>query len=195
MIGMGDGNLPEQMRNTAPMSRRERLRRVVILCRNFAVNLAYYRVGRRPEHSGLFDAQRWGNFWRAANGNFIDICVLEWCKLFADSNGKHHWSRIVSDPANFKAQLLTHLGIDEATFEKEIEVMRRYRDKFLAHLDSDEVMNIPALEIAKESVWFYHAYVVQQEAQPGDLDGLPVELDIGYSQCENVARTIYERNA
>jgi hypothetical protein len=30
-------------------------------------------------------------------------------------------------------------------FQKEIEIIRRYRDKFLAHLDSDEVMNIPGL--------------------------------------------------
>ena len=31
----------------ATMPRQDRLRRVVILCRNFAVNLAYYRVGRK----------------------------------------------------------------------------------------------------------------------------------------------------
>jgi hypothetical protein len=72
--------------------------------------------------------------------------------------------------------------------------MRQYRDKFLAHLDSDEVMNIPALDIAKRAVWFYHAYVVQHEAQPGDLAGLPVKLDAGYSQCEDEARTVYKHN-
>lgn len=183
------------MTNSAPMSRRDRLRRVVILCRNFAVNLAYYRVGQRPEHSGLLNFQRHGNFWRTVNGNFVDICVLEWCKLFADSNDKHHWSKIVSDPAQFKTQLLEHLGIDEAAFQKEIEVMRRYRDKFLAHLDSDEVMNIPALEIAKKAVWFYHSYVVEHEAELGDLDGLPLDLDFGYAQCESQADAIYQRNA
>jgi hypothetical protein len=176
------------------MSRRDRLRRVVILCRNFAVNLAYYRVGRRPEHLALQQRQR-GNFWRATNGNFIDSCVLEWCKLFADPKGKHHWGKIVSDPANFETQLLNHLAIDGAAFQKEIEVMRQYRDKFLAHLDSDEVMNIPALDIAKKAVWFYHAFIVQREAQPGDLVGLPTDLDAGYAQCEDEARLIYEHNA
>jgi len=184
-----------QTTDNAPISRRDRLRRVVILCRNFAVNLAYYRVGQRPEHSGLLDFQRHGNFWRAANGNFIDICVLEWCKLFTDSNGKHHWRNIVSDPTQFKTQLLDHLGIDEAAFQREIAAARRYRDKFLAHLDSAEVMNIPILDIAKKAVWFYHAHVVEHEVTPGDLDGLPVELDTGYAQCERQAEATYEHNA
>jgi hypothetical protein len=72
--------------------------------------------------------------------------------------------------------------------------MRKYRDKFLAHLDSENVMQIPVLDVAKKAVWFYHSYIVQHEAQPGDLDGLPVELDHGYAQCEEEARAIYERN-
>jgi hypothetical protein len=179
----------------ATMSRRDRLRRVVILCRNFAVNLAYYRVGRKGEHLHLQDHQKRGNFWRVVSGNFIDICVLEWCKLFADPKEKHHWSKIVADPDGFRVQLMNHLGIDEAVFQKEIEVMRQYRDKFLVHLDSDEIMNIPGLDIAKKAVWFYYAYIVQHEAQPSDLEGLPVVLDAGYAQCENEARATYEHNA
>ena len=58
------------------MSRRDRLRRVIILCRNFAVNLAYYRIGRKAEHLPLQHYQKRGNFWRVVSGNFIDICVL-----------------------------------------------------------------------------------------------------------------------
>jgi len=184
------------MTDIAPLSRRDRLRRVVILCRNFAVNLAYYRVGRKTEHLHLQNYKKnvKANFWRAANANFIDICVLEWCKLFADPKGKHHWSKIVSDPGRFTEELMNSLGIEEARFQKEIEAMRQYRDKFLAHLDSDEVMNIPVLEIAKKAVWFYHAYVVQHEAQQGDLVGLPVDLDAGYAHCEDEAQAVYEHN-
>lgn len=183
------------MTGAATMSRRDRLRRVVILCRNFAVNLAYYRAGRKPEHLRLQDLRHPGaNFWRTVSGNCIDISVLEWCKLFGDPKGEHYWKKIVSDAATFEKELLNHLGIDNAAFQKEIEVMRKYRDKFLAHLDSDEVMNIPALDIAKKAVWFYHAHLVQHEAQPGDLAGLPIELDVGYAQCEEEARTIYKLN-
>lgn len=38
-------NTDKQMDAVPTMSRRDRLRRVVILCRNFARNLAYYHAG------------------------------------------------------------------------------------------------------------------------------------------------------
>jgi hypothetical protein len=181
------------MAASSPMPRQIRLWRVLILCRNFAANLAYYRVGRRQEYLPLQKLSE--NFWRVVSGNAIDICVLEWCKLFADPNGKHHWSSIVTDPAKFKAELLRLLGIDEAGLDNEIEVMRKYRDKFLAHLDSDETMNIPGLDIAKQSVWFYFDYVVGNEAQPGELGVSPEALDAWHAQCEKEALAVYGREA
>lgn len=63
--------------------------------------------------------------------------------------------------------------------------MRDYRNKFLAHLDSDAVMHIPLLDSAQASVRFYHRIVVA-EAQAGDLTGLPdtpEKLQLGYQQC------------
>jgi hypothetical protein len=179
------------------MSRSDRLRRVVILCRAFTWNLAYYRVGRRKEYSHLFDkpTTAGGNFWRATNSNNIDICVLEWCKLFADENGKHYWGKIVTAPALFKAGLLHHLGLDETGLQKEIGIMRQYRDKFLAHLDSDNIMNIPALDVAKKTVWFYHDHVVNREAQNGDLNGIDGALETAYGEFETEATGVYQRNS
>jgi hypothetical protein len=94
------------MTTNHPTPRRDRLRRVVILCRSFAINLAYYRAGWSNEQKHMLDPAKSGNFWRVVNGNFLDICVLEWCKLFADQRGKHYWGTIVKDPAGFKAGLL-----------------------------------------------------------------------------------------
>jgi hypothetical protein len=180
---------------TPVMSRHDQLRGVVILCRNFARNLAYYRVGEVPQYSSLRDARHTQvNFWRTTSNNFIDTCVLEWCKLFAEPKGKHCWSIVVSDAARFKSDLLNHLCIDDAVLEKEIKAMRQYRDKFLAHLDAERVMNVPALDVAKGTVWFYHEHVVNHERQPGDLAGLPTELDSGYSHCEAEAKAVYDHN-
>ena len=178
------------------MSRRDRLRRVVILCRNFAANLAYYRVGRRAEHLPLQDYTHnaKASFWRIVSANFIDTCVLEWCKLFADPNGKHHWSKIVSAPDDYKTLMMMDLGLDDAAFQEEIAAMKHYRDKFLAHLDSEEIMKIPILDTAKKAVWFYHSYIVRREAQSDDLVGLPLELEPGYALCEKEAQEIYRRN-
>jgi hypothetical protein len=128
------------------------------------------------------------------NGNFVDMCVLEWCKLFADRNGKHFWGTVVTAPDSFKAGL-RHLRLDEGAFQNKIEEMRRLRDKHIAHQDSDSIGYTPKLDIAKKAVWFYHAQVVNQEANRADLERLPVELDAGYAECEEEAKAIYRRAA
>ena len=135
------------------------------------------------------------NFWRAINGNFIDVCVLEWCKLFADKNDKHHWTKIVARPDDFHAALLAHLAVDEAGFQEQIAIMRRYRDKFLAHLDSDYVMNIPALDIPKKATSFYYAHLLKNEAGAGDMMGFPQDIDRSYRETEREVAAIYHRNS
>ena len=74
--------------------------------------------------------------------------------------------------------------------------MRTLRDKFIAHLDDDEIMNIPTLDLAKASVEFYHRYVVTNETKPGDLARLAdtvEKLMAGYANREQVAREVYEQ--
>jgi hypothetical protein len=178
------------------MSRRKRLRRVVILCQSVARNLAYYRVGWRDEFKskmdyGLHPAS--ANFFRVANGNFIDILVLEWCKLFAEKRGKHYWENVVADKSGFKAGLLNELGIDEAEFDKSVKALREYRDKFVAHLDSEETMNIPALTIPKKAAWYYYAYIVANETIERDFLGFDSSLDLLHKQMEREAVAAYRR--
>ncbi len=175
------------------MSRKDRLRRVVILCCSFARNLAYYRVGWGKEHEPLLHEGDSAYFWMKVNSNFRDMCVLEWCKLFADKKGKHYWEKIVCNTADFKTGLLAFLGLDEGAFQKEIEKMRKYRDEFVAHLDSAYMAYPPRFVVPKNAVWFYHAHIFNREAKPGDLAGLQVELDALYRQCEVEANAVYQR--
>src|SRR5919204_3835775 len=117
------------------MPRKDRLRRVVILCCSFARNLAYYRIAWSQEHRHLLDqGHAHVNFWRVVNSNFLEMCVLEWYKLFAEKKGKHFWGNIVTDVPAFEAGLLRYLGLEMDAFQKEISAMRLYRDKFIAHL-------------------------------------------------------------
>jgi hypothetical protein len=106
----------------------------------------------------------------------------------SNTKGQHHWRKIVTDGIVFKASLLNHLELDEANFQQYVDTMRTYRNKFVAHLDSDRTMNIPKLDVAKRAVWFYHAHIVRQEANPRDLAGLAVELDEGYELSEDEAK-------
>jgi hypothetical protein len=71
------------------------------------------------------------------NSNFLEMCVLEWRKLFADKKGKHFWGKIVSDAPTFEDRLLRHLELEIDAFEKEIKGMLLYRNKFIAHFGLD----------------------------------------------------------
>jgi hypothetical protein len=183
------------------ISHRDRMRRVVLVCCAFARNAAFYRAGWNEQARPLLAAQHpEASFWRQVNSNFFDVAVLDWCKLFGDPKstpphrlGKHHWRRVLSDPDEFERQLLARLRVDEPSFGALIETMRCYRDKFVAHLDNDLRINIPELDLAYEAVAFYHCHIVQLEAAPGELAGLPDvnQFARGYTQCSAEAIRVY----
>jgi hypothetical protein len=105
-----------------------------------------------------------GEFWLQAHGNFLDTCVLDWCKLFADYDGEHHWRRVVNDRVRFKKDLYTTLAIKGAEFTKTTKEVKHYRDKFVAHLDEERIMPMPALEVARKAVLFLNEHLAQQLA-------------------------------
>lgn len=167
------------------MTRRDRLRRVVILCAHFARNLAYYRAG----HQRLDNTSP--QFWITVDGNFIDMAVLEWCKLFGDRKAHHSWSDVVIDAHRFEGDLFRHLGVNADQFSAYVNEMRTIRDKFLAHLDDLSIMHIPLLDRARSAVDFYHRHIVQNEAAAADLVGLPTDLDDYYDRSFKEASAIY----
>ncbi|MGA7749305.1 MAG: hypothetical protein WCA63_04090 [Gallionella sp.] len=90
------------------MDRQKRLRRVALLCCHFMRNLAYYRAGWNGNHFSIPASE----FNKTVNSNFIDICVLEWCKLFGEHQEPHHWKNIVANKKEFKSGLLSCLKTD-----------------------------------------------------------------------------------
>ena len=98
------------------MEKKKLLRRVGILCCHCLRNLAYYRAGKDRQRS-LFR----GDFQTTVNGNFLDICVLEWCKLFSDTHGTHYWGNVITDKECFEAdltKLLKQLSCDFNDYDK-----------------------------------------------------------------------------
>jgi len=97
-------------------------------------------------------------YWITVTSNCLDISVLEWCKLFADQKDPHHWGNIVSDRDDFERLMYKRLRIAPGYFEAYRLAIRRYRDKFLAHLDSELVMEIPNLDLAMSASSIYYAH-------------------------------------
>jgi hypothetical protein len=168
------------------MKRRDRVRRVLILCSHFLRNLAFYRAGWRRRV-----AIRKTQFWVTANGNFLDHCVLEWCKLFADDRGKHHWRKVVTDQDNFIAGLLNSVRLTAVEFEAYADEMRRYRDKFIAHLDLDEVMYIPKLRLARQCVTYLYEHVLANEDDGDFFPEAPLRAARFYQLFANEASGVY----
>ena len=176
------------------LSHRELVRRVVILCCSFTRNVAYYRAGWADEAQPLLSERNPAEvaFWRQMNSNSLDTAVLDWCKLF-HRQSKHHWRKVVSVPEDFKRRLLAQLDTNEDGLAALIDKMREYRDKFVAHLDNKLVMDIPELSEAHTAVTFYHRYIVEHEAKPEELVGLPnvQQFALAYDQSIHEAAQIY----
>ena len=172
----------------SPLSREERLRRVVIFCSDFTRNFAYYRAGLK--HKAMWEAQP---FWRTVSNNFLDHCGLEWCKLFVERKGKHCWRNVISDANAFESSLLRGAKINAVDFQELVGKIRRYRDKFVAHLDLEIIMDIPELEPAWRCVLFYHEYVLANETRTGDYPDLPNDLLHYLEFCTNDADKSYQR--
>ena len=143
------------------MTNRQYLRRVAILCCHCLRNLAFHRAGWKGKRKTFT-----GQFWTNANSNFLDICVLEWCKLFGDHRSKHYWRKAVSNPDVFFREQLRAAGITEDELTDHIKAMRTYRDRFVAHLDTDEGMQIPDLTVTLKTVSFLYDYILENEGHP-----------------------------
>lgn len=171
------------------MTRRKRLRRVLILCCHCLRNIAFYRAGW---HKGSLVFR--DDFWTIVNGNFMDICVLEWCKLFGDARGKHFWRKVVSDPAAFYSGLLHELGKTEDELKAYIDEVRDYRDTFVAHLDSEEIMHPPVLEVAKGCASYLYDYLLAREDEGDYFTGVSERSSaLFYASVIKQGESVYRR--
>lgn len=120
------------------------------------------------------------------------MCVLEWCKLFGEKRNDHYsWKQIIKDPT-FKTDLLRHLELDEAAFEKKRKIFRDYRDQWVAHSDKKREGLYPALDIAKKAVWFYYERIGNEQV---DQEMHSKTIETGYTKCVVEASTVYGQAA
>jgi hypothetical protein len=116
---------------------------------------------------------------------------LEWCKLFGDPRGKHHWGKVISDRTAFLNGLLSALKLTENEFEVYTREVRLYRDRFVAHLDSDEVAHIPWLGIGRRSVTYLYDYLLAYEDEGDFFHDAPGKASTFYNRFEREGRKVY----
>jgi hypothetical protein len=170
----------------------QRVRRVLLLCVHCRRNLVYHRIGHELSGDWNTPSQSYRReFWATEIGNNLDTCVVEWCKLFADTKSKHHWQKVVSNKEKFLSMFYAKTSSNKKQFQDFISEVRHYRDKFVAHLDDETEMQIPNLDFVQSSTVFLFGYLVEEEITPANLQGLPTtqdQLSVYLSSCGEAAR-------
>ena len=163
-----------------------RPRRAALLCVHFTRNLAYYRAGWDAGEP-MFPKN---DLWSTVNSNFLDIAVLDWCKLFADKRALHCWRKVVVDPSSFLPQLYSDCGASKRDWDEYVCGMREYRNKFLAHLDKKNLMHIPEMDLAQFAIYYLYD-TMRAEQIDGVLNNLPRRLREYSDECALSAAKFY----
>ena len=165
------------------MADARKIRRIGVLCLYCIGNIASYRAGWTNKK--IFRVNT--DFWRKVNGNFLDIATLDWCKIFVEHDGKHHWSTIFPDKKSFRADLFSGINVSEKDFKNEIKEIKKYRDKFLAHLDEPTTLYYPKAEIMlKSSMYLYHQLTTNPKTRMA-LSGALIDPQDFYDEYHQVA--------
>jgi len=80
--------------------------------------------------------------------------------------------------------MLAHIGLTQAEFAGLIKIVKTYRDKFLAHLDQDNIMYPPKLDAMWAALRFYSDHVMKQEMTQEGRDRAAREAQAGRYPAE-----------
>ena len=69
--------------------------------------------------------------------------------------------------------------------------MKIYRDKYVAHFDSNERFDIPKLDITKGSAIFLYNYLLDKEDEAGFFNDGPADATIFYENVFKEGRAVY----
>jgi hypothetical protein len=156
-----------------------RIARLALYC---VANIACYRAGW-DNTSNPKKLRNNGDFWARANGNFLDVATLNWCILFVDPKEKHYWQRAFVTKDNLVNDLFSHMVMTEGEFNSAVLEIKRYRDKFLAHLDNpqEDILYYPETEFMLKSAKYLFEVLKSNEQTKRALIGVFINADNYYN--------------
>ena len=72
--------------------------------------------------------------------------------------------------------------------------MRKYRDRFIAHLDDDPIMNIPSMDLAEKATQYFYDTMKWEQGSDVFVD-LPANLRDYRDSCQATAEITYSNAA
>lgn len=167
----------------------DKIRRAINLCTQFTRNMAYYKAS----YEGSVYVAGNDDFSITISGNFIDVSIIEWCKLFGSYGDHHHWRNLVGDgSAQFSNDMFNRISMSESEFREYHESMKNYRDVFAAHWDDDGEGKRPYLDKAFECVVFLHEYIFENFKNTDQLQDKVRDLRSYYEICHKEAKKCYQ---
>lgn len=130
------------------------------------------------------------------SNNHFDIALLNWGHLFGNREDNLHFRNVLESPDEFKDLLLLELNITESEWVKNWKLLKGYRDQRVAHFDPIDKAIVPELDLAFESVCFYHDFVTKKlqnmDATVFITKSLKARFDAEKEYYEQSARAIVE---
>jgi hypothetical protein len=140
------------------------------------------------------------NFWRVIYGNFTDMAVIEWSKLFGyDRKQPTQWRSAVpeAEHAAFQRDLVRTLGLSRQEWHDYQDEIKTYRDKRAAHhassLDTNLPSNFPRFDLALKAARFYYDWILKRLQDRGKAHHYPLDLDEYCQRFSEQAREVAQR--
>lgn len=155
-----------------------------------ARNVAYHR-SLQPFNNELNQ-----NYWILIFNNFLDISVLEWCKVFGSKNQNTHWSRHVENKDEFRNGMLARLEMSQEEWQTYWSSVKDYRDKSVAHHQSNpNITHYLDLGPALTACFYYYEKLIAELHNlkvydyPDDLESY---FESSLSQASDFSKIAYE---
>ena len=138
------------------------------------------------------------NYWILIFNNFLEIAVLEWCKVFGSNTDTTHWTKYidVDDQAGFRSNLWKRLNLTEQEWKDYRQKMKDYRDKVVAHDEyNPKITNYPDFSHALESCYFYYEILIKELRLLKCYDypdNLEEYFNRSLKQAEKISETAYD---
>ena len=84
-----------------------------------------------------------------------------------------------------------HCNLKPDDFSSYRQDIKNYRDRFVAHLDSDETMYIPQFDKALQLTQYYYDHVINELKTHQKLN-LPNDIDAYYKQCIDESENYFQ---
>jgi hypothetical protein len=136
------------------------------------------------------------NFWRVIMGRMLDLAVLDWCQIFGTDGEPTHWKKVVPQGQynEFRAGLLSKLGINEEEWTKYRQHLKDYRDQHVSHVvRPSKVPTYPSMDLALKACSYYYGYLIGEMRKPVKNDGLPDDLEVYSEAFLKQARRVAEK--